>query len=511
MSNETQECRKLSVAMIVRDAEHCLAATLDCVRNLADEIVVLDTGSQDSTIRIARQKATKVASAAWTDDFSAARNAVLELATGDWVLWLDAGETLSPETAEALRTFIDREADAATAYYLLVRTPPQGANIAGEQVARIRLHPRVPRLAFHGRVRESLQPSLSQLGLKTAGLAYTLSRTAQEHSPIVRKQRAERNLHLVRLAIKDEGASPGLLNCAGEASQAIGDSIASARFHREALEQGEAGSNDMLEAYYGLLTALEGEPNCRDAQLQLCMKGLEHFPIDAQLLCAIGGYLQSKEQLELASRAYQLSAEHGQLSLEIWHLEGMQEIATNCYAHTLQLLGREAEAVELLDQRLAANPQSARLRRQLLELHVRGARADAALAVVNNIPRNVPNREALRSAVRGACLAADGDWGAAKPYLDTAFKSGCREPLALDWLTQTLFALGKPDDAAIVLEEWSRVDPLSPALRSARDLLLQEPEGAERRTLRVDAKVCGGVAMPRLGSLPSMPSSTCGK
>ena len=42
----------------------------------------------------------------------------------------------------------------------------------------------------------------------------------------------------------------------------------------------------------------------------------------------IRGYLQSKDHLELASRAYQLSAQHGQINLEIWHLEGLQEIAT---------------------------------------------------------------------------------------------------------------------------------------------------------------------------------------
>ena len=63
-------CRKLSVAMIVRDAEDCLAGTLDSIRNLADEIVVLDTGSSDSSLRIARQKATKVITRPWSDDFA---------------------------------------------------------------------------------------------------------------------------------------------------------------------------------------------------------------------------------------------------------------------------------------------------------------------------------------------------------------------------------------------------------------------------------------------------------
>jgi tetratricopeptide (TPR) repeat protein len=499
-------CRKLSVAMIVRDAEDCLAATLDCVRSLADEIVVLDTGSRDSSLRIARQKATKVVSRAWSDDFAAARNAALDEVTGDWVLWLDAGETITTETAEGLRKFIDHEADDHTAYYLLVHTPAQGANIAGEQAARLRLHPRLPELRFAGRVRESLRAGIEQLALQTAGLAYHIQRGAREHGQALRQQRAERNLRLAKLAMQEEGTAPRLLNCVGEAAQALGDHASSAQFHRQALEQTTVGSPDMLEAYYGLLTALEGEPNSRDAQLQLCMKALEVYPLDAQLLCAIGGYLQSKDQLELALRAYQLSAEHGQISLEIWHLEGLQEIAHNCYALMLQALDREDEAVQFLNEQLVANAQSARLRRQLLELHVRHARHDEALAVVGAMPRGTSNREALRSAVRGACLAAEQNWVSAKTYLETAHRAGCREPLCLRWLTQTYLSLGNNDEAAAILSEWSAVDPLSADLRQTRQAMQESASTAPRRGFRLDPTSPSKIAAPRLGSVPPLPS-----
>lgn len=500
-------CRKLSVAMIVRDAEDCLAATLDSVRNLADEIVVLDTGSTDSSLRIARQKATKVVSRPWNDDFAAARNAALDEVTGDWVLWLDAGETLSAEAADALRRLIDQEADDQTAYYLLIRTPAQGANIAGEQVARIRLHPRSSNLRFTGRVRESLQAALQKLSLKTSALPYTIARGPREHNLVLRQQRAERNARLAKLAIQEEGSSPRLLNCLGEAAQALGDHAASAKHHRQALEQSAVGSAEMLEAYYGLLTALEGEPGSRDAQLQLCMKALETFSLDAQLLCAIGGYLQSKDHVELASRAYQLSAQHGQINLEIWHLEGLQEIANNCYALTLQALGREDEATQFLQQELAAHPQSHRLRRQLLELHVRHARHDDALAVINAMPRGASNRDALRNAVRGACLAAEGNWLSAKTYLETGHRAGCREPLCLRWLTQTYLSLGQHGDAAATLEQWAAADPLNPELRQTRQALQKQPEAGPKREIRVDGAPATKIAPPRLGTVPPVPAS----
>lgn len=484
--NSAQRCPRLSVAMIVRDAEDCLAATLDSVRNLADEIVVLDTGSRDSTIRIARQKATTVITRPWTDDFAAARNAALDAVTGDWVLWLDAGETLSPKTAEALRKFVDSQADAQTAYYLLVRTPAQGVNIAGERIARIRLHPNVEGLQFAGRVRESLTESLAKVSLKTEGLSYTIERGSREHDPQVKQSRAQRNLCLSRLAIEEEGKNARLLNGLGEAAQALGDNTASIEYYREALGLSAPVSSDMLEAFYGILTALEGQEESRDAQLQLCMKALATYPLDAQLLCAIGGYLQSKEQLELASRAYQLAAQHGQLSLEIWHLDGLQEIAQHCYAVTLQLLNRDDEAIRFLTQQLTANADATRLRRQLLEIYVRLGQRDEALEVVNSMPRSIPNREALRSAVRGACLAATGNWLNGRTYLEAAYKAGCREPLCLRWLTSSYLAAGNSTDAAAIVEQWGLVEPLSAEVRQYRRELEANQSLSDGKRVRLD-------------------------
>lgn len=506
MSSMSKQCPRLSVAIIARDVEDCLASTLDSVRNLADEIVVLDTGSRDSTIRIARQKATTLVTRAWNDDFSAARNAAMEAATGDWVLWLDAGETLSPAAVEGLRKFVDHDIDDNSAYYLLVSTPAQGTNIAGEQIARLRLHRRVDGIRFQGRVRESLAGSLQEHSIHTAALSWRIERSAREHDDKLRRSRAERNLRLAGLALEEEGTSARLLNCLGEAAQALGDNGASIGWYRQALVLSASPTPDTLEAYYGILTALEGQDASREAQLQLCMKALEIFPLDTQLLCAIGGYLQSREQLELASRAYHLAAHYGQITPEIWHLVGLQEIAMNCYALTLQHLGREEEARQLLERELAAQPAAARLRRQLLELHVRHGCRDEALAVVNSMPRDVPNREALRSAVRGASLAAAGNWISARSYLETAYKAGCREPLCLRWLTAAYLAASRNEDAQQMLSEWSRVDPHSPELQQYRQAMVQPARAAVDRTLRVDeSETLSGIPAPAipLGSTAS--------
>ena len=86
---------KLSVCLIVRNEASNLPRCLDSIRGLADEIVVVDTGSTDDTVAIAQRHGARVSTLVWQDDFSAARNASIELATCDWILVFDADESIA--------------------------------------------------------------------------------------------------------------------------------------------------------------------------------------------------------------------------------------------------------------------------------------------------------------------------------------------------------------------------------------------------------------------------------
>jgi tetratricopeptide (TPR) repeat protein len=85
----------LSVCLIAKNEERFLAGCLDSVRPVADEIIVVDTGSADRTVEIARRAGCRVLQRAWDDDFSAARNAGLAAARGRWILCIDADERLA--------------------------------------------------------------------------------------------------------------------------------------------------------------------------------------------------------------------------------------------------------------------------------------------------------------------------------------------------------------------------------------------------------------------------------
>jgi len=89
--------------MIVKDEAANLPRCLESVQGVVDEMVILDTGSSDATIAIATQYGAKVDRIAWQHDFAAARNQTLARATGDWILVLDADESLVPEVVPMLQ------------------------------------------------------------------------------------------------------------------------------------------------------------------------------------------------------------------------------------------------------------------------------------------------------------------------------------------------------------------------------------------------------------------------
>jgi hypothetical protein len=120
--------KTVSACLIARNEERCLDRCLTSLRGAVDEIVVVDTGSTDRTLEIARAHGARVGTFVWCDDFAAARNAALDLATGDWVLSIDADEWLADD---ACRRFVRIAAERAPAHYAFVpyMVGPEGRRI----------------------------------------------------------------------------------------------------------------------------------------------------------------------------------------------------------------------------------------------------------------------------------------------------------------------------------------------------------------------------------------------
>ncbi len=106
--------KSISLCMIVRDEEEVLERCLHSAEEIADEIIIVDTGSTDKTKQIASKYTDKVYDFLWTDDFSAARNFSFSKAGCEYIMWLDADDVLSPGAAariKSLKNSSDMNAD----------------------------------------------------------------------------------------------------------------------------------------------------------------------------------------------------------------------------------------------------------------------------------------------------------------------------------------------------------------------------------------------------------------
>lgn len=204
----------LSLCMIVRNEEHCLASCLASVRPLVKEIVVVDTGSTDATREVAAAAGACVYDFGWCDDFAAARNYSLELATGEWILVLDADEVLEPVGREEMAELL--AADGVEGYFVTVRSYLDSGCEAVEDMV-VRLFRNRPVYRFEGAIHEQVAGTIKRHnnggGLACSGLViHHMGYLSRE---IGTKDKRRRNIRVIEKALAGRPSDPFLLYSLG--------------------------------------------------------------------------------------------------------------------------------------------------------------------------------------------------------------------------------------------------------------------------------------------------------
>ncbi|HEY4809465.1 MAG TPA: glycosyltransferase [Solirubrobacteraceae bacterium] len=201
---------RLSLCMIVRDEEQILPQCLAAVAGAVDEIVIVDTGSTDATIEIARSFGARVIEREWTGSFADARNVSFDAATGDWLMYLDADEVLVHDDRELLRSLTGRSWREA---FYFAQTSYTGDSEDGGAVAHdvLRMFRNRDDYRFEGRLHEQVAhrlPGYLPERIETAGVRI-------EHYGylgVVREARrkSDRNIELLRLQQAEGPPNPFL-------------------------------------------------------------------------------------------------------------------------------------------------------------------------------------------------------------------------------------------------------------------------------------------------------------
>ncbi|HWJ50349.1 MAG TPA: glycosyltransferase family 2 protein, partial [Solirubrobacteraceae bacterium] len=224
---------RLSLCMIVRDEQEMLPRCLTAVADAVDEIVVVDTGSSDATVEIARSFGARVLEHPWNGSFADARNVSFDAATGDWLMYLDADEVLASDDVALLRSLTGRTWREA---FSLTEINYTGELHDGTAVTHdaLRVFRSRPEYRFEGRVHEQIAARLpGYLPERVEASGVRIEHYGYLASVRVRRNKSERNLELLEIEQAEDDATPFLHFNLGSEYAAAGDLVSAlAEFER---------------------------------------------------------------------------------------------------------------------------------------------------------------------------------------------------------------------------------------------------------------------------------------
>ena len=197
----------LSLAMMVKDEERFLEDALLSAKTWVDEMVVVDTGSTDRTVEIAKDCGAKVSFFEWPNDFSKARNETIKRSSGDWVAILDADERFKGDHPHRVRDFLN---PTSAWPYQAIMLNVVNQRLDGSTTHTFfspRIFPRHPDLGYYGRIHNcfgslSMQKEKEFEFIQCNGIE--IIHLGYDKTIYKEKNKEIRNLTLLEAAVREE-------------------------------------------------------------------------------------------------------------------------------------------------------------------------------------------------------------------------------------------------------------------------------------------------------------------
>ncbi|MBM4416699.1 MAG: glycosyltransferase [Chloroflexi bacterium] len=418
---------RVSLTMIVKNEEKNLARVITSARAIADELIVVDTGSTDRTVAIAEELGARVFRFSWIGDFSAARNYALAQASGNWVLILDGDDIAHEREPGALRRDLAAQPDSVMFLRVPVRSrrwDDLGYSVSGGR----RLFRRVPEIRWIFPIHENVVHAADSQEMEASCASLTIEHTGYvDPTTDTARTRHRRNMRLLRQELAARPDAPELYYYLATQYGSAGYSASAVRIARSGLARFRGR---MRPDFAGLIRTVAmraamqmGKPEVAIAIGTPGMSEYAYSELAFTLGCACGraGDLDRAEryfQLAIALRGrvteYQVDAgtgswkalielgsvawkrERHDLALERWRRahETMPSEGVTAYAYGRGLLavGRRDEALPLLARAVEQAPNLVDAHRVYAQALVQEGRSQEALehltAQVERRPEN---------------------------------------------------------------------------------------------------------------------------
>lgn len=405
--------------MIVRDEEALLDACLTSACAVVDEICIADTGSLDRTIEVARAYGARIREIPWTNDFSEARNASLEMATRRWVLFLDADEVLKPEGIPLIRAIAASEPQRVGFNFHCINEVDDHGSVGQTSHLVLRLFPNDPEIRFVQPLHEYVSDPQSTLPgkvLRSATIeAYILHR-GYLNAIVSQKKKPERNLAIALAAIEKYPDDPFHWYGLGQTYAFMGRrSEAKEPFERMRSCAAPGDKRGIIAHGLAVLAEIYSQEEQYELAEQRARESLERSPGYPNALFSLGQALRKAGRAEEAIAAFRAAGADGidpknfaVVDDQVYQWKARCELGV--YLSSLQ---RHDEAIAAMEEGIAQAPDASALRinfahvleqagrldaaeRAFAEAFSRHHAADAALQNVNYLLRRGRREEAMR-------------------------------------------------------------------------------------------------------------------
>lgn len=251
---------KISLCLICKNEERTIARCIQSVKEVVDEIIVVDTGSTDATMEIAKKEGAKLYQTIWENDFSKARNYALDKATGEWIIFLDADEYVGEGTAQYIRPTLEQCKEKNDVAVLVNLVNLGNAGVINTTTT-VRIFARKKYLIYEGAVHERIVNTSSRhkMRLMKADNLINVFHTGYMSEVIISKDKINRNKNILLKELDKDKREPWsygksdiyyyLMQC----YQGLKDFEAVVQCGKKALEYKDFGLIGIMQKVYGEL------------------------------------------------------------------------------------------------------------------------------------------------------------------------------------------------------------------------------------------------------------------
>lgn len=330
LAEQARERLKISACYIVKNERENLVRSIGSLRGSVNEIIVVDTGSNDGTAGLARELGASVYSYAWRDDFAAARNYAIGHAQGDWVVFLDADEYFTPDTAENLRTVIAESAAETDALLINIDNIDMATGELQLAFPALRIFRRLPGLAYRGRIHEAL--ALADRELRLTRIPRTrLNIIHTGYSANLTRQKGERNLALLQAELAEATAPERLYMYLAETYDGLGEQVLARYYAYLDIASGTRAAGYASRSHRILLRMLIG-PQDKIERLRVAEQAVAAFSalpdFYAEFAEARASVYDYEEAAQLARMAMEKVTDYQGLEPSQLTAENLTQIAT---------------------------------------------------------------------------------------------------------------------------------------------------------------------------------------